>query len=237
MNPLITLVVPFYNEELSLAELLPNIRDNLEKSGIEYEVLLINDASTDNSRSVVEKFILKNNKFILINMNINSGQTGCFKKAFANARGKYIIRMDADLQDNPSDLCFFIEKIHNNADIVMGIRENRKHSHILKFATALYNLIIIILYDSPLTMHSGSFIAFKSEFVKNIPFKNNDHRYLPLIAINRGAVNIREIIVSHDERKYGGSNYSLLKKVVLGIPELIFFLARLKLGFYRKNVD
>jgi glycosyltransferase involved in cell wall biosynthesis len=232
----VTLVIPFYNEELSLIELLPRVKDNLEQSGIVYEVLLINDASTDGSNAVVEKFIIesKDKNFKLIRMHTNSGQTGCFKKAFSEASGEYIIRMDADLQDNPSDLYFFLEKINDNADMVMGIRENRKHSHILKFSTALYNLLIIMLYDSPLTMHSGSFIAFKSEFVKDIPFKNNDHRYLPLIAINRGANNIREIIVSHNERIYGSSNYSLLKKVLLGIPELIFFLVRLRFGFYRK---
>jgi len=236
VNTLVTLVIPFYNEELSLIELLPRVKDNLEKSGITYEVLLINDASTDGSNAVVEKFIIesKDKNFKLIRMHTNSGQTGCFKKAFSEASGEYIIRMDADLQDNPSDLYFFIDKINDNADMVMGIRENRKHSHILKFSTALYNLIIIMLYNSPLTMHSGSFIAFKSEFVKDIPFKNNDHRYLPLIAINRGANNIREIIVSHNERIYGSSNYSLLKKVLLGIPELIFFLVRLRFGFYRK---
>ena len=236
MNTLVTLVIPFYNEELSLIELLPRVKDNLEQSGIVYEVLLINDASTDGSNAVVEKFIIesKDKNFKLIRMHTNSGQTGCFKKAFSEASGEYIIRMDADLQDNPSDLYFFLEKINDNADMVMGIRENRNHSHILKFSTALYNLLIIMLYDSPLTMHSGSFIAFKSEFVKDIPFKNNDHRYLPLIAINRGANNIREIIVSHNERIYGSSNYSLLKKVLLGIPELIFFLVRLRFGFYRK---
>jgi len=236
VNTLVTLVIPFYNEELSLIELLPRVKDNLEQSGIVYEVLLINDASTDGSNAVVEKFIIesKDKNFKLIRMHTNSGQTGCFKKAFSEASGEYIIRMDADLQDNPSDLYFFLEKINDNADMVMGIRENRKHSHILKFSTALYNLLIIMLYDSPLTMHSGSFIAFKSEFVKDIPFKNNDHRYLPLIAINRGANNIREIIVSHNERIYGSSNYSLLKKVLLGIPELIFFLVRLRFGFYRK---
>ena len=236
VKPLLTLVIPFYNEEPSLAELLPRVKDNLEQFDITYEVLLIDDASTDESAAVVKHFVSKNKdkKFKLISMDINSGQTGCFKKAFSEASGEYIIRMDADLQDNPSDLHLFIDKINEKADMVMGIRENRKHSHILKFATAIYNVIVIMLYDSPLTMHSGSFIAFKSEFVKDIPFKNNDHRYLPLIAINRGANNIREIIVSHNERIYGSSNYSLLKKVLLGIPELIFFLVRLKFGFYRK---
>ena len=78
-------------------------------------------------------------------MDINSGQTGCFKKAFAEAIGEYIIRMDADLQDSPSDLHFFIDKINEKADIIMGIRENRKHSRALKLATAIYNVIIIML--------------------------------------------------------------------------------------------
>jgi glycosyltransferase involved in cell wall biosynthesis len=235
-KPLISLVIPFFNEELSLAPLLPLVKNNLDKANVTYEVLLIDDASNDNSLEVVENFLNEsnNNYFKLIRMNVNSGQTGCFKKAFSEAIGEYIIRMDADLQDSPADLHFFIDKINENADIIMGIRENRKHSRALKLATAIYNVIIIMLYDSPLTMHSGSFVAFKSNFVKNIPFKNNDHRYLPLIAINRGASNIREIIVSHSERLYGSSNYSLFKKIIFGIPELIFFLVRLKTGFYKK---
>ena len=236
LKPLVSLVIPFFNEEPSLIKLLPLVKDNLEQANVNYEVLLIDDASIDNSASVVEKFISesKSKDFRLIRMHTNSGQTGCFKKAFSEAVGEYIIRMDADLQDSPSDLHFFIDKINEKADIIMGIRENRKHSRALKLSTAIYNVIIIMLYDSPLTMHSGSFVAFKSKFVKGIPFKNNDHRYLPLIAISRGAINIREIIVSHSERLYGSSNYSLLKKIIFGIPELVFFLIRLKTGFYKR---
>jgi dolichol-phosphate mannosyltransferase len=114
----------------------------------------------------------------------------------------------------------------------MGLRERRKHSQILRFASVIYDLMVLFLFNTPFHANSGSYVAFKTEFVRNIPFRMNDHRYLPLIAIRRGARNLSEVIVRHHARTYGRSKYRSLKKLLLGIPEVLGFMFRLKSGVY-----
>ena len=101
-------------------------------------------------------------------------------------------------------------------------------------ASMIYDLLIITLFNSPLHSNSGSFVAFRAVLVKNIPWVKNDHRYIPLIAMHRGATNVREVIVRHSVRKFGQSKYDPIKKLVIGIPEVISFLIRLKRGYYNK---
>ena len=96
----------------------------------------------------------------------------------------------------------------------------------------LYDALMVLMVDSPLHTSTSSFIAFKTEFIKGIIFKKNDHRYLPLIAINKGATKIREIVVSHRGRKYGVTKYNNLHKIFFGIIETVSFLIRIKLGYY-----
>jgi glycosyltransferase involved in cell wall biosynthesis len=160
------------------------------------------------------------------------GQTGCYALAFEKAKGDYILRMDADLQDDPLDLPAFAAKLERGADLVMGLRECRKHPRLLKVASLLYDMFILILFDTPLHSNSGSFVAFKADLVKNIPWRKNDHRYLPLIAIRRGAKNVREVLVRHNIRVSGVSKYSPLHKVIMGIPEALRFIVRLYRGVY-----
>ena len=235
---LISFVIPFYNEEGGLFEFLTLLKESINSfDDYEFEIILINDSSTDKSRELVLDFIGNDDRFRLIDNIINSGQTTCFKKGFDMVKGEYTFRIDSDLQDNPKDLKFFLEKINQSPDIIMGVRENRKHRRILRLATAIYSVIVIALIDSPFR-DSGSFVCFKTKYLKSIPLQNNDHRYLPLIVLERGGVKVREVIVRHGERIYGKSNYSVFSKIILGIPELIIFIIRLKMGYYsRKNIS
>ena len=99
----------------------------------------------------------------------------------------------------------------------------------------LFDALMVLMLDSPLHTNTSSFIAFKTEFVRGIKFKKNDHRYLPLIAINKGASKVREIVVSHRERKYGTTKYKNSHKIFFGIIETISFLIRLKSGYYNSR--
>ena len=140
--------------------------------------------------------------------------------------------MDADLQDDPRDLGKFLEKIDDGADLVMGLRECRSHARIMRLAGGLYDLMILALFDSPFHSSSASFVAFRSDLVRDIPFRNNDHRYLPLVALRRGAENVSEILVRHNPRQWGVSKYRPFKKLVLGVPQTLLFLVRYRLGVY-----
>lgn len=228
----ISIVIPFHNEEESLKELLPSLVSVILALPVTFEVLMVDDVSNDGSVAVVKVFQQKYNEIKLIQLNERGGQTGCYKEAFKQAAGDYIIRMDADLQDDPRDLPKFVEKIHEKADLIMGLREARKHSRIIRIASSVYDLLILVLFNTPLHSNTGSYVAFKADLMKDIPFRKNDHRYLPLIAIRRGAKNISEVFVRHRARQWGVSKYRPIKKLILGIPEVFFFLFRYMTGVY-----
>ena len=227
-----SIVIPFKNEEKNLEILLPKLARVISKYQIDVELFLVDDFSNDKSLIVCErsKSLFENIK--ILKLNYPSGQTGAFKAAFNESKGEYLIRMDADLQDDPEDLPLFFEKFKKGSELVMGLRECRKHSRILRLTSILYDSLILLMFNTPLHSNSGSYVGFKSHLVKNIPWRKNDHRYLPLIAIRRGARNIGEVIVRHNPRIYGSSKYKPFKKIFFGIWEVIQFLIRLKRGKY-----
>lgn len=233
----VTIVIPFYNEEKNLEILIPELLDNIKTKPKDLDIsfIFVNDYSNDNSESVINQYSDNFDRYNLIKLNKRSGQTGAFKAAFENCESEYIIRMDSDLQDHPSDLNLFFNKIINEEpDLIMGLREARKHSKLLRISSLVYDLIILLLFNTPLHSNSGSFVAFKTEYVKNLPWYKNDHRYLPLIAIYRGATKISEVIVRHRERVYGQTNYPKIRKILFGLFEVVFFILRLRIGVYKK---
>ena len=229
-----SIVIPAHNEYKSLQILIPElikvIKDN-HRFG-QSELILIDDGSTDKTKKVIKTYAQKHSFIKPIYLNKRFGQAGCFKAGFAQASGDYIIRMDADLQDNPQDLKLFYQSFKEGADLVVGLRECRQHRRIYRLTTYIYDFLVVLFFNSPLHASSGSFIGFKAYLVKKIPFVNNDHRYLPLIAIKRGAKNIREVIVRHQSRRYGHSKYHPVKKLFFGFFEIWRFFWRLKIGYY-----
>jgi len=228
----ISIVIPFHNEEDSLKILVPELLKEIRNINKSFEIIFVDDVSTDKSLDVVKNNISNDNLIEIIQLKKRGGQTGCYKEAFKKSDGKYILRMDSDLQDDPRDLKKFVDKMDQGSGLIMGLRECRKHSRIIRFASGVYDLLILVLFNSPLHSNSGSYVAFKSELVKNIPFRKNDHRYLPLIAIKRGAKNISEVFVRHNQRKYGKSKYHPITKLIFGIPEVLRFLFRYIIGIY-----
>ena len=231
-----TIVIPFHNEKKNLEILSNELLNALENKpkDIDVSVIFVNDNSDDGGDVYISKFINKLENFKIINLEKRSGQTGAFKKAFNQCKTDYIIRMDSDLQDNPKDLNLFFNKIILlQPHLIMGIREVRKHRRVLRLASIIYDFLMVLLFNSPLRSSSGSFVCFKKEFVENLPWYKNDHRYLPLITINRGAHKIIEVIVTHRERSFGNSKYSAFNKLFFGIFEVLIFSLRMKLGLYK----
>jgi dolichol-phosphate mannosyltransferase len=234
----VTIVIPFYNEENNLPVLFDELCEALSKNinELQINVIFVNDNSNDNGANIIEDKIKNLSNFELINLSDRSGQTGAFKVAFEGCNSDYILRMDSDLQDSPKDLHLFLEKIVNEEpDIIMGVRYARQHSLILRLSSNFYDLLIKLLFNTPLQTNSGSFIAFKSKFVQNLPWEKNDHRYLPLIVIYRGGTKVAHVKVNHRFRQFGSTNYPKLRKILFGPFEVIKFLKRLKHGNYNLN--
>ncbi len=232
----VNIVIPFHNEKNNLEILFNELTYALDNKPdeINVDVIFVNDKSDDGGDIFINEAIKKSDIFKLINLEKRSGQTAAFREAFKRYEADYIIRMDSDLQDNPKDLNLFFDKIiHLQPHLIMGIREVRKHKRIFRMASTIYDFLMVLLFNSPLRSNSGSFVCFKKEFVDNLPWYRNDHRYLPLITINRGADRISEVIVTHRERNFGNSKYSMFGKLFFGIFEVVVFSFRMKLGFYK----
>jgi len=233
---IISIVIPIHNEENNLLILLPDLINELKLiHNVEFEVILIDDFSTDKSYEVCKKFIDKKKKSIfikLIKLEKRSGQTGAFKTAFKIAKGDYIITMDADLQDEPKDIIKFLRKIRTGYDLVIGYRMKRKSSLFLRFSIAIYDLLISFFVHSNLKSYRAQFIAYNSAYLKNLPWYKNDHRYLIPIVIHRGINKYIEIDLEHKPRRFGSSKYHQFSKIFFGIPEVLVFLFKLNLKYY-----
>ena len=232
----LSIAIPFHNEKDNLVILLPLLKKYLLKNkDFNYEINLVDDLSDDGSSEVCENFIKINNsniKFNLFKLNQKGFQSGALKKGFNESTGNYIICMDADLQDDPKYLLLFLKKIVHKYDIIIGVRKNRNAPSILKTGLKIYDFILEKIFKKKLTTYRAPYVAYKAKYVKNLPWYNNDHRYLIPTAINRGANNIAEIYLPYKERIRGKSHYNRILKVFWGIIEFGVFLYRLRLGKY-----
>lgn len=231
----ISIVIPFYNEEKNLEVLIPKLIKALNKiRKNRFEVLLVDDCSTDKSNYVAKSLSKNSNqaKFIILKLTERGGQTGAYKKAFKIASGKFIIRMDADLQHDPKDISKIITKIKSGNDLIIAKRHKRQDLGLLSICSNIYSLLMRFLLSSKIHNYSASFVAFNKKYLKKLPWYKNDHRYLPAIVIKRGLTNIVEIDLVHKKRRFGVSRYNTFKKIFFGIPEVLLFCIRLQLGFY-----
>lgn len=232
--------VPYKNEAENLKALVPMLTTRIKKlnliysKSIDVSLVFIDDHSSDDSHIVVDTKI----QDIPYASNIKSnghGQRGAFATILESFSGDYFLRMDSDLQDHPDDLELFFQKIVSNHDVIIGLREVRKHRRILRILTGVFDLVCIALFASPFHSSSGSFAAYKWELLSWFPLSNNDHRYLALIALMKGVNNPAEVLVRHGRRKNGVSNYRLSKKILLGPIETLWFFIRLIYVFYKQK--
>ena len=233
----ICLAIPFHNEKENLSVLLPLIEKNLLKNrDFKYEVNLVDDLSDDGGYEFCQNYIESNNSTIVFNLfklDIKGYQSGALKKAFDESSGDFIITMDADLQDNPEYLPDFIEKISSGNDIVIGVRKDRKIPIILSTGLKVYDLIFETMFEKNLKTYRSPYVAYKYEYVSNLPWFKNDHRYLIPIAISRGANLISQFEVILNERNAGKTHYNKYLKIFWGIIEVGIFLFNIKFDKYK----
>jgi glycosyltransferase involved in cell wall biosynthesis len=232
----IDIVIPFYNEFKNLKILIPQIiksTSNFKKFKIRY--IFINDGSTDGSEKIVQNY-LKFEKFNLIINKEKLGQTLSYKKYLELFKSDFFIRIDADNQDNPVYLKKILKLLmDNDYDMILADRLLRKHPISMIILTYIYNLITKFLIKVDLPTYSSSLVSYKRNLIKPYNLKYNDHRYMPLIAIFNGAKKIHIFSAIHKKRRYGQSNYSIIKKIIFGFPEFFYFFIRLKIGKFRRG--
>ncbi len=207
----ISVVVPLYNEAESLPELEAWIARVMEANGFSYEILFINDGSTDNSWEVIEELSRKNKAVKGVCFRRNYGKSPALNTGFERAQGNVVITMDADLQDSPDEIPELYRMItQENYDLVSGWKQKRYDPLSKTIPTKLFNATarrvsgIKNLHD-----FNCGLKAYHNKVVKRIEIYGDMHRYIPYLAKNAGFSRIGEKIVHHQARKYGTTKFGL----------------------------
>jgi len=223
----LSVVIPIYNEKESIAKLYKKLDKTLSGMNLEYEVLLIDDGSTDGTLDELVKIHNKNKSYKIISFRKNFGQTSAISAGFDFTSGKIVITLDADLQNDPSDIPILLKKLNKGYDIVSGWRVNRKDRAVTrKFPSMVANRLISKLTGVHLHDYGCTLKAYRREVIENIDLYGEMHRYIPAIASWMG-VRVAEVPVRHHSRKYGKSKYGFSRtiKVILDIITVKFLLS------------
>ncbi|MEO9482104.1 MAG: glycosyltransferase family 2 protein [Ekhidna sp.] len=226
----LTIVVPVYNEEESIPELLEWIFRVIDSNNISTEVLMIDDGSTDTSWSVIKNSAAQDSRVVGLRFNRNHGKSAALQTGFDRAEGEIVITMDADMQDSPDEIPDLIKLIQDqNLHIVSGWKKER-HDPISKTAPSkLFNWVTRKVSGIKLHDFNCGLKAYRLDVVKNIHVYGEMHRYIPLIAKWNGFNRIQEKVVEHRARKYGTTKYGM-KRFITGFLDLlsVTFVSRFK---------
>jgi len=206
----LSLIIPLFNEEESLPELCSWIEDVINKNPLSYEIIMVDDGSTDNSWSIIKQLKAKNPHVKGIKFRRNYGKSAALNPAFDLAEGEVVITMDADLQDSPDEIPGLYAMIKEDGyDLVSGWKKNR-HDPISKtIPTKLYNWATRKMSGIKLNDMNCGLKAYSKDVIKNIEVYGEMHRYIPVMAKNVGFDKIGEKVVLHQARKYGVSKFGL----------------------------
>ena len=205
MSDQISFVIPLYNEEESLTPLYEGIVANVEG---EYEIIFVDDGSTDKSQDVIRALHERDERVRMIAFRKNFGKAAGLQAGFMMCTGDIVITMDADLQDEPSEIKNFIEKIHEGYDVVSGWKFKRNDPLEKRLPSKLFNKTVSWLSGVKLHDFNCGFKAYRSEVVKSINVYGELHRYIPVLASRKG-FSIVELVVTHNARQFGKSKYGI----------------------------
>jgi len=203
----ISIIIPAYNEAENLPLLCNEITAVMKNIDDNYEMIIVDDGSSDKTEEVIERLFQNDRKHIKgIRFRSNFGKASALKAGFDEACGRIIFTMDADLQDDPKEIPNFIAKINNGYDLVSGWKQNRKDSFIKNSSSIFFNFVTSLFSKIKLHDFNCGFKAYKSEVAKSLDLYGQLHRYIPVIAKNSG-YKITEIPIHHRKRKFGKSKY------------------------------
>lgn len=205
---MLSIVIPVYNEEESLNELYTKINSTLSNLDKQYEIIFVNDGSSDNSQDIIDKLVNQHEQIHCITFRKNFGKSAALDAGFNHAKSDIIFTMDADLQDDPSEIPRFLEKIEQGADMVTGWKKNRLDPKEKTIPSKIFNLIISKISGLQLHDYNCGFKCYRRQVLNEIDLYGDLHRFVPFLAYKKGFV-VKEIPVVHHERKFGVSKFGL----------------------------
>ncbi len=215
-----SIIVPVYNEAESLVELCQGVRRQLTQLGLRWEIIFIDDGSTDPSPDILDRLAAADTRVRVIHFKRNFGQTAAVMAGFDHARGEVIIPIDGDGQNDPADIPRMLEKLREGYDVVSGWRKDRQDNYIQRNLPSIAaNQLISLVSGVRLHDFGCSLKAYKRHVVEGIRLYGEMHRFLPIYASWHGA-KITELIVNHHPRRTGRSKYGL-ERVVKVLLDLL----------------
>lgn len=219
----VSVVIPLYNEEENVQELHAGLKAVLDTIGEDYEILFIDDGSTDNTLQNLQELQSADEKVIVLSLRRNFGQTAAFAAGFDYSRGNVIITMDGDLQNDPHDIPKLLSMMKGN-DLVSGWRKKRKDPFISRrLPSIIANWLISKVTGVALHDYGCSLKAYRRDVIKNLKLYGEMHRFIPAVASWYG-VRVAEVETVHHPRKRGKSKYGISRtmKVVLDLITVKF---------------
>jgi glycosyltransferase involved in cell wall biosynthesis len=215
----ITVTIPIYNEEENIPILYDRLRAALEHSGRTWEVVLVDDGSTDRSPALLDELAARDSRVVVVHFRRNYGQTAAFMAGMDHARGQIIVPMDGDLQNDPEDIAKLLAKLDEGFDVVSGWRKDRKDNPIKRnLPSRVANSLISRVSGVHLHDYGCSLKAYKREVLDGVKLYGEMHRFVPIYAAWNGA-RVTEMEVTHHPRLHGTSKYGLERvfKIVLDL--------------------
>ncbi|MGE0443742.1 MAG: glycosyltransferase family 2 protein [Vicinamibacterales bacterium] len=208
IDPEVSIVIPLKDEALNVDELHDELTGVMAQIGVPYELILVDDGSTDGTFARLERIQAADPLVRVIRFTRNFGQTAAFAAGFAHARGRYIITSDGDLQNDPADIPRMLTLAHRK-DMVCGWRRNRQDALLTRhLPSVVANWLISLVSGVKLHDNGCSLKVFRAEVVKPLRLRPGMHRYLPALASQLGG-RVAEVSVNHRPRRFGQSKYGL----------------------------
>ena len=217
----LSIVVPVYNEEESLPLLWPEIREVLEPTGLRFEVIFVDDGSRDRSAEIVRAFHEADRRVRLVRLKANAGETAATDAGFRSVRGRHVVVMDADLQNDPHDIPVMLRHLEQ-WDAVTGWRVNRAagDSWVRRLSSRIANRVRNRLSAETVQDSGCTFRAFRRECLRDLVLYKGFHRFIPTLLKIRG-FRVIEVPVNHRPRRFGQSKYGIGNRALRAFVDLL----------------
>jgi glycosyltransferase involved in cell wall biosynthesis len=222
---MLSVVVPIFNEEESLQAFYKELKSSL-KNDENYEIIFVDDGSTDNSLKLLKGFAQKDRSIKIFSFRRNHGKAEALTLGFQKAKGDTVVTLDADLQDQPNQISLLQAKLNSGCDLVVGWRKNRKDAFKHIVFSKIFNFLARTLWGVKLHDYNSGLKIYSAECAKSLRLYGGLHRFIPLLAYQQG-FKVTEIPIVHKKRQFGKSKFGI-SKVWKDIPDLftMFFLSK-----------
>lgn len=223
---MLSFVVPVYNEQESLKAFYNELIKIVKKLTGTYELVFVDDGSADKSLNILKDLEKRNRNIKVFSLRKHQGKAEALTLGFRKAKGEYIVTLDADLQDKPSEIEKLLKKSRKGWDLVSGWRRDRKDSILKIISSKIFNLIASIAWGLSVNDLNCGLKLYKKEAAKSLNLYGGMHRFIPLLLFQEG-FKVTEVPIVHEKRKYGRSKYGI-SKVFTELPDLFTMLFLMK---------